>query len=221
MQFSALRRRLLPVVIEILVNVVLPLMIYDRVAPLKGDFWGLIASSVPPVLWSLGEFLWQRRIDALSLLVLLGIALSLLAMLGGGSARMLQLREHLVTALIGLIFLGSAAIRRPLIYQLARAQMHRQANGEALAAFDGMRERPAFKRTMMVMTVVWGLGLLLSAALACLLILWLSVHDTLIALPILSYTTMGALSLWTVLYVRRARRRGARQGLPAVGASAE
>jgi hypothetical protein len=36
----------------------------------------------------------------------------------------------------------------------------------------------------------------------------LSVHDYLIAGPLIGYGTMGALALWTFLYARRARRRG-------------
>ena len=57
--------------------------------------------------------------DALSVLVLAGIALSLLAAIGGGDARWLQLRENLASAMIGLAFLGSAAIGRPLMMLFA------------------------------------------------------------------------------------------------------
>ncbi|HEX3985678.1 MAG TPA: hypothetical protein VHX13_03625 [Acidobacteriaceae bacterium] len=59
------------------------------------------------------EFVRRRRLDAMSLRVITGIALSLLAFLGGGSVPFLQLRENIVTCLIGLVFLGSAAIIRP------------------------------------------------------------------------------------------------------------
>ena len=40
-----------------------------------------------------------------------GIVLSLLAFFGSGSARFLQLREKLVTVMIGLVFAGSARHR--------------------------------------------------------------------------------------------------------------
>jgi hypothetical protein len=81
----------------------------------------LLASSAPPIAWSLVEFARHRRVDALSVLVAAGIVLSLLAMIGGGGPKFLQLRENLVTGIIGLVFLGSA-----LIYQLARAGMRRE-----------------------------------------------------------------------------------------------
>jgi len=194
------------IAIEAGINFGLPILIYDRVAPHSGDVVALMASSLPPLLWSLAEFIRRRRVDALSVLVLAGIGLSLLAMLGGGSAKFLQLRENLVSALIGLVFLGSAAIGRPLIYQLARAGLARKSPDE-VAAFEAKRDTPRFRRTMTTMTLVWGVGLLLSSALACGLVFALNIHDYMIASPFVGYGSMGALGLWTVWYRRRAQRR--------------
>lgn len=194
--------------IEAGINFGLPILIYDRVAPHSGDVVALMASSLPPLLWSLAEFGRRRRVDALSVLVLAGIALSLLAMLGGGSARFLQLRENLVSALIGLVFLGSAAVRRPLIYQLARAGLARKSPDE-VAAFEAKRDKPHFRRVMTIMTLVWGIGLLASSALACVLVFALSIHDYMMVSPFVGYGSMGALGLWTVWYRRRAQHRAA------------
>src|SRR5277367_3816630 len=97
---------------EVLVNFALPYLIYRLAQPRLGDVNALIASSGPPILWSVVEFARHRRIDALSMVVLLGLGLSILAFFGGGSVRFLQLRERLVTAFVGVVFLGSAAIGR-------------------------------------------------------------------------------------------------------------
>ncbi|TPW26449.1 VC0807 family protein [Pararhizobium mangrovi] len=189
------------------VNVAAPLLIYDRVAPYASDTVGLIAAGVPPLAWSVVEFACRRRLDAVSMLVLAGIVLSLAAVLLGGSPRLLQLRENLVTALVGLSFLVSAAIGRPLVFELARAWMRRSSEREAVA-FEAKRDAPGFRRTMMVMTLVWGAGLLASAAIACWLVFVLSIHDDLIAGPFVGYATMALLALWTMRYARR--RRGKR-----------
>jgi hypothetical protein len=61
---------------------------------------------------------------------------------------------------------------------------------------------------MMVMTWVWGLGLLADVALSVVLVFALSIREYLIVNPILGYGTMGALSLWTFLYAQQAKRRG-------------
>ncbi len=190
--------------LEITANFALPLVIYDLVSPAYGDFNALLASMAPPIVWSLVEFARSRRVDTLSVLVLLGIGLSVLAAFGGGDARWLQLRENVPTALIGLAFLGSAAIGRPLIYVLARAVQARKSS-EELEAFERDRDSDQFRRTMMVMTIVWGAGVFVSAVASAALVFQLSIHDYLIVSPILGYGSMGALALWTVWYDRRAK----------------
>ncbi len=194
--------------LELAINFGLPILIYDRAKPAYGEVNALIASSLPPILWSVFEFIRARRLDAMSMLAVAGIVLSLLAFAGGGSAEFLQMREKLVTVAIGLIFLGSAAINRPLIYQLARGGLARKSASQ-LASFEALRERPAFRRTMMIMTLVWGFGLIADAGLSIVLIFTVSVRDYLIAGPILGNGTMGALALWTFWYRRRQLRRGA------------
>lgn len=215
-----LRKNGAQVLSEALVNFILPFVIYTYAEGPLGEVRALLASSAPPILWSLVEFARHRRIDALSVLVVSGIVLSLLAMLGGGGARFLQLREKLVTGVIGLAFLGSALIGKPLIYELARASMRRKSEGEA-EQFEMLQVNAGFRRTMTVMTVVWGLGLLVDVAISVVLVFALSIRDYLIVNPILGYGTMGALSLWTFLYGQRARRRGeARRAAAAAAALA-
>ena len=195
------------VLVEALVNFILPFVIYSYAEAPLGAARALLASSAPPILWSLIEFARHRRLDAVSVLVVSGIALSLLAMLGGGGVRFLQLREKLVTGVIGLVFLGSALIGKPLIYELARASMRRKSDAEA-EQFEALQVHAGFRRTMMVMTLVWGLGLLADVAVSVVLVFVLSIREYLLVNPILGYGTMGVLSLWSFLYGRRAKRRG-------------
>jgi len=195
------------VLAEGLANFVLPYLIYTYTKDHIGDVRALMASSAPPVVWSLIEFARTRRVDAVSVLVLLGIVLSLLAFIGGGSVRLLQLRENLVTGLIGLVFLGSAAIGRPLIYQLARASMQRRSAEEA-AALEQHKDTAEFRRVMNMMTLVWGLGLLGQTAIACVLVFTLSIQTYLLVSPFFGYGAMGALALWTFWYGRSKQQAG-------------
>jgi len=201
------RKALGAIGVEILVNFVLPYLIYAREEHAIGEVHALMAASLPPIVWSVVEFAWKRRIDAVSLLVIGGIVLSLLAFAGGGSMRFLQLRENLVTGLIGLVFLGSAVVGRPLIYQLARARMLRKSQAEA-DEFAAKRDNQRFRRVMLVMTLVWGFGLLAQTALACALVFTMSIKEYLVVSPVLGYGTMGALGVWTWWYAKRARRLG-------------
>src|SRR5882757_2335040 len=174
------------IAIELFVNFLLPYVIYVKAEAGIGQVHALLAASLPPIVWGVIEFARKRRVDAVSILVLAGIVLSLLAFLGGGSARFLQLRENLVTGLIGLAFLGSAAIGHPLIYQLALAQKSRQSQTEA-ARFESLRDKPRFRRTMTIMTLVWGFGLLFQTTVACVLVFRLSIPHYLVVSPIIGY----------------------------------
>ena len=194
--------------LEILVNFILPFLIYSYGEKPWGQIHALMASSGPPLAWTIIEFARRRRVDAMSILVLAGIGLSLLAFLGGGGIRFLQLREKLVTVMIGFVFLGSAAIGRPLIYQLARATIQRRSSSE-LVAFEAMKDNAHFRRAMTMLTVVWGTGLVAEATLAGVLVFVLSVRQYLIVAPILGYTTFSSLGLWTMIYGQRQRRKGA------------
>jgi hypothetical protein len=210
-----IRRNGAATAIELGVNVVLPFVVYSLAKAALGDVKALLASMAPPIAWSVFEFVRRRRIDGLAILVLAGIALSLLAFAGGGSVKFLQLRENLVTAAIGLAFLLSAAIGKPLIYQLALAGAQRKSATEA-AAIVALRDNVYFRRTMLVMTLVWGAGLIVQTALACVLVFAMSIQAYLVVSPILGYGTMGALALWTVWYGNRQKRIGAARRAAAV-----
>ena len=206
---GVVRRNAFTTGLEILINFAAPYVIYSYFKPKLGDVHALMASSAPPIAWSVIEFVRRRRVDALSVLVLAGIALSMLAYLGGGGVRFLQLRERLVTGAIGLVFLGSAAIGRPLIYYLARATMLRRNQAAEAEEFEGLRDNPFFKRTMRVMTLVWGAGLVTECAVATTLVFALTIKQFLLVSPVVGYTVGGALALWTFLYARRPQRLGA------------
>ena len=195
------------IAIEALVNFVAPFAVYTVAKPELGDVYALIASSIPPILWSLGEFIRARRVDAISMIVLIGIALSLLAFIGGGGVRFLQLREKLVTGLIGMIFLGSAATGWPLMYHLARAKTMRRSAAEA-QGLVALRDDARFRRIMLVMTLVWGFGLVGEAAVASVLVFVLSIPQFMLVNAILGYGALAALGLWTAWYGRRQKRLG-------------
>jgi hypothetical protein len=193
---------------ELAVNFVLPFLIFNYISSSLGAVIALIIASTPPILWAIAAFIRERKVDAISVLVLSGIALSILAFAGGGGVKFLQLRENLVTGLVGLIFLGSAAIGRPLIYQLSRSGVRRRA-AVKVQAFEGLRDDTQFRRSMTVATLVWGFGLLAVCALNCALVFMLTIkHYLLIGGP-LNYAIISMLTAWTFWYVPRAARQTA------------
>ncbi|MEJ2625217.1 MAG: hypothetical protein P8Z80_11935 [Pseudolabrys sp.] len=91
-----------------------------------------------------------------------------------------------------------------MIWPLARATVGRQSP-DALTQFDARRDDAGLRRAVMVMTLVWGTGLVAEFAVAVALIYLLPIADYLIIAPLVGYGTIGGLALWTALYRRRLR----------------
>jgi hypothetical protein len=195
------------IALELLFNFIFPFVVYVSCEARLGPAQALMVAAAPPLIWVIIEFVRRRRIDALSVLVLAGVGLSLLVYLGGGSIRFLQLREKLITALVGLVFLGSAAIGHPLMYQLGRAAIRRR-NPSDLREFEALKDNVRFRHTLTILTLVWGSALVAEAALATVIVFMFSVGQYLIVGPVLGYATMGAVGCWSFFYVHRQRRKG-------------
>jgi hypothetical protein len=187
--------------IEILINMVLPWLIYMEAQPALGRVHALMVSALPPLAWSAVQLAVKKRLDALSILVIAGIVLSLAAFFGGGSFRMLELREHLVTGLIGLVFVGSVMIGWPLLDVLLRAMMQGKSQADAAVLARRLENR----RQVRGLTLAIGSLLLLQTMVAISLVFTLPVRQFLIVSPLLSYALLG-MFVGAVLYLRyRAR----------------
>jgi hypothetical protein len=194
-------------IVELAVNLLLPWLAYRLALPHWGELGALYASAVPPIVWSLFEFARTRRVDALSVLILLGIVLSIVMMALGGSPKLLLLRESLVSGAIGVAFLLSLAMKRPLTFYLARATVARESDGGA-ERFEALwNERPGLRKSIWLMTLVWGLGLTGENVLRS----WLAWHwpdeRYLIVSPFISYAIFGGLTVWTLIYRTRLKNR--------------
>lgn len=210
-----MNRKHINLIAELAVNLALPWMAYTLAEPRWGELGGLIASAIPPLLWSLGELLRHRRLDALSVLVLVGIAMSLLGLALGGDARILLVRESLASGAIGVAFLVSLLFEKPLIFYLARATMAREQDDahEMIAAWWAT---PGARRAVSVMTAVWGSGLTAEAALRTWLAWTWPPARFLAVAPFIGYGLVALLMLWTLWY-RRLLGRAERDAGPADG----
>jgi hypothetical protein len=191
--------------VELGVNIGLPWLVYTLLSPHYGDFVGLAASAAPPALWSLFELALNRKLDALSLLILGGILLSLLAVALGGSPRMLMVRDNLFSVPIGLAFLVSIWMKRPLIYYLASAVLARQS-AEDLAGFRAAWGRPHVVRGLRLMSLVWGVGLIAQGVLLGWMAWTWPIGPYLLVSPVIGYGAMAVMGGWSWWYSMRMRR---------------
>ncbi len=197
--------------LELIVNIALPWATYTLLVPHTSEFAAIAWSAAPPTLWSLAELVRHRKLDALSVLVLAGIVLSLAALAFGGSPRMLMVRENLFTIPIGIAFLVSLGLKKPLIYYAAAATLAR-GGPEQLAEFEAAWKNPAVLQSLRVISLVWGVGLVAQG----LVLGWMAwtwpIPTYLWASPIIGYGIFALLGAWTWQY--RRRRRQLAQTLP-------
>jgi hypothetical protein len=194
-------------VLELVANLLLPWLAYRLTLPHWGEVGALYASAAPPLVWSFFEFMRTRRVDALSALVLFGIALSILTFALGGNARILLVRESLAAGATGVVFLVSLLFERPLIFYLARATVVREHEDGARHFDTYWRDSASLRASLRLMTLVWGVGLTLETALR----FWFAWHwpieRYLVVSPIIGYAIYGGLLAWTFWYRGRLKQR--------------
>lgn len=194
------------IALSILINGIVPVLVYNWLLGYFSSFISLLIATCIPLAENLYQILKYRKADAFGMLMLTGFILSLLAFLLGGKEQMILLRESVVTGIIGLIFIGSLFVSRPLIYHLA---IRFSSNGEVeqKTKYEKNWENPYFRYAIRLMTAVWGIALLGDAIIRVFLVFELSISAFLAVSQILFYTIIGGTILWTVLYRRYAASR--------------
>lgn len=193
---------------SIVINFVLPYVIYILLKDYTkaSDFLALVISGIPPMLDTIVGVIRKRHIDLMSGLVLLGITVSIIFILFGGSPRLLLIRESYYTFAFGLAYLVSLLFPKPLGFYFARYF----ATGNApsrLAWFNNLWQYQSFRHMMYVTTVVWGVGFLLEAIVRTYLVFTLTIPQFLIVSPFIFYGILGAIMGWTFIYSRRKQKQ--------------
>jgi hypothetical protein len=102
--------------------------------------------------------IWQRRrLDIIGAIVLVGIAVSIVALLIGGGPRLFLIRESFVTGAPGLLTLTSLVWRRPLRFYIGR-QFTAGDDAAAIERCDALWQRASARRTFRLLTIVWAVG---------------------------------------------------------------
>jgi hypothetical protein len=197
---------------SLFINVALPWLAYRLAFTHWGHVGALVASALPLIAWMLWDWLRHRHFDALSALVLVGIALSLTAMTLGGGARMKALEDPMVSGMVGVAFLVSLALPRPLVFYLARSTMARESHPDARHLDTLWRERPTLAAWIRLMTLVWGLSLIGENALRTAIVWTYGVGNphAVLASETLRYGVYAALTAWTFWGRRRIKQDAGR-----------
>ncbi len=204
---SATSGRLRSIAMIAFFDVVGPLVAYSllRSAGLTA-VTALVLSGVFPALGVLIGFLQHRRLDVLGVLVLAGIAVGTVLGLATHSARLVLIEGSVPTGLFGLACLGSLWARRPLMFSFAIEFMGPDtAKGRELT---GLWQYPGFRHVFRVMTVVWGVGYVIEAALRIVIVENTSTGTALAISKVMPFLYAAILAAWTAVYGVRQKRKG-------------
>jgi len=208
-RFRGIGGRAQPILKIAVLDVAAPLATYSllRSAGLP-SVTALLLSGFFPALGMVIGYVRSPHLDVVGAVVLAGIVLGTVLGLISHNAR-LQLAEGSVpTFIFGVACLGSLWLGRPLMFGLALeftgpdTPKGREMTG--LWQYDG------FRRVFRIITLVWGFGFFLEAALRIVIIYNTSTGLALLSSKVTPFVWAGALSLWTVAYGARQRRKGER-----------
>jgi hypothetical protein len=210
-QPSPSRSPLWSFLLDTAISTLVPLIVYHISVRYFGasELKGLLYATIYPLAKSLFDLREHRSVNPVGVLVILGILTSVVALLLGGSSRVLLIRESLLTAAVGLACFVSFALPKPLMFYFGRSFV--AGNDPAKAAeFDSSWVYPRARFTHRLITAVWGCVLLGEFAVRIWMVYHFSTSTVLTFSPILFNATIVLTMLWTLAYAKRARAAGAR-----------
>jgi hypothetical protein len=140
---------------SLVVNFVVPLLAYYVIHPhVRSSAMALAIAGAIPVIWTLGTLATRRKLDPIGVVSVVSFAIGvLISWASGGNPLALELQDPELTGPIGLAFLGSVVIGRPLhpviLRWLGRSNPH----------YTEIADR-AQRKTSIVTTTILGLTLL-------------------------------------------------------------
>jgi hypothetical protein len=208
---------------DIVLNAIIPVVLYKLskryLSP--SELTALMLATTFPIGKSFFDLARRGQVDPISIVVLLGIATNGVALLLGGSPRLLLVRESLFTGAFGLACFVSLLLPRPLMFYFGRYFMA-GTDPQRQARFNSAWQFPEVRFSHRLITSVWGSVLLGELILRIILIYNTSAAVVLIVSPILMGTLTIATMIWTFRYGHRMRLRaiarlGATQPVPGDG----
>jgi hypothetical protein len=149
-------------------------------------------------------------VDLVGAAVLLGFALGVASsVLLGGNTYVLKIRDAALTAVFGVVCIVTLFTHdRPAFFYVTR-YLSAGSDPAKVSAFDHLHEVPTGRRTFRVLSVVWGVGLVVEAGARMMLAGLLPTGTFLAVSPFITASIIGSLFAFTVVYTKRAQLEAA------------
>ncbi|WP_327141622.1 VC0807 family protein [Nocardia sp. NBC_01327] len=170
------------------------------------DFIALLAGAIVSAVMVGIPAIRARKLDAMAALVLAVFVIGLVGSLISGDPRIMIIKDSFGTAVIGLAFLISAMLGKPLTYAAARKAVATSAPHRLPILESTYENDPDARRSYRNLAVLWGVGLLAEAILRVVLAYQLPIHTMAwlgTVLIVVTITTLMMISARTIKRVRK------------------
>ena len=192
---------------SVFLNVVCAYLLYRLLVPRfpSGSLWPLALSGLPPLFGLVYGLIRQRAIDFIGFFAAEDIAVSMVSLVLAHSEASALVGRSLQNAVLGLIFLGSLALNKPLVLYISR-QFLTGNDPQARLRFDLVVAQPDARRVYRTLTWVWAATMFVKSAGSVLLALTLAAQNYLVISPTWAYGSDALLVWWSMRYGYRKLR---------------
>jgi hypothetical protein len=164
----------------------------------------LVLSGVLPAFGVVLTAIQFRKLDIFGVLVLAGIAMGSVLGLTTHNPRLYLAEGSVPSAVFAVACLVSLRTREPLIYRIALEFVgpDTRRGRELTSAWPS----PVFKRAFRNITVAWGIGYIIEAALRLVVAETTSTGVALLCSKVMPYVFAAVLAAWTLVYGERRRK---------------
>ncbi|HWD54560.1 MAG TPA: VC0807 family protein [Acidimicrobiales bacterium] len=196
---------------SIIFGAAVPIAVYFSVrSHVNTDAQALIVAGCFSAGWILFQFARQRRLDFVGAIVLFGFAVGVVSStVLGGNSYVLKVRDAFFTAIFGIACIVTIYTHdRPALFYVSR-YLSAGNDPSKLAAYNQLHDIPIGRHTFRVLSVVWGIGLVIEASFRMVLAEALHTSTFLAVSPFITAVVIGSLFVFTVVYSKRAQEEAA------------
>lgn len=180
---------------SLLISIIIPIIVYFGLRTFFNDAYALIASSVIPILRTIYVLIRRKKVDIIAIVSIIGFIVSLaIFKFAGGNLLSVKLYHVVITGIIGLVMLISAAINKPVLAALVKKRL-------TVAQLENQR---MMKKISFYNTIV-GLIFLLDAILHVIMASFMSTDEYVVYSKIVTIALVGILFI-LVTYLKRKRQ---------------
>jgi hypothetical protein len=201
----------------LLANAVVPVLLYKLVRGYYAgsEYSALVVAAGFPLAKSTLEWLFYRRSDPISIVVLLGIMVNVVVIFSGGGPRILLVRESLFTGAFGLACFLSLLLPRPMMFHFARYFIA-GANQGLQARLDAGWQFAELRFCHRLITIVWGCMFIAEFVIRIILIYLAPTAVVLVITPVLMGLLIVITLVWSLRYAYKVRDRVLARVAPSV-----